>query len=83
MGDHIAADLAASAPIAIPGLSEAIARWENRTLADLRAASARHRDEVRRWAGDPGNAERPISDAPFYLDRMAVEVIIERRYFIE
>lgn len=73
----------ASAPIALDGLTDAIARWEGRSLDDLRAASERIKNEFRAWIDDPANAERPISDAPVYLDRMAVEVLIERRYFTE
>jgi hypothetical protein len=83
MGDHVADNLSASAPIALDGLQQAIARWEGCSLDELRAASDRIQGEVRQWAADPVNAERPISDAPVYLDRMAVEVLIERRYFTE
>lgn len=79
----MADNLSASAPIALDGLQEAIAKWEGCSLDQLREASDRIRDEVREWASDPANAERPISDAPVYLDRMAVEVLIERRYFTE
>ena len=83
MGDHVADNLSASAPIALDGLQEAIAKWEGCSLDELRAASDRIRDEVRQWATDPANSARPISDSPVYLDRMAVEVLIERRYFTE
>ena len=83
MGDHVARNLDALAPIALEGLAEAIARWEPRSLDELQAASDRIQREVRAWAEDPANAERPISDSPVYLDRMAVEVLIERRYFTE
>lgn len=79
----MADNLSASAPIALDGLQQAIARWEGCSLDELREASDRIRDEVRTWAADPANAERPISDSPVYLDRMAVEVLIERRYFTE
>jgi hypothetical protein len=83
VGDHVADNLNASAPIALDGLQQAIARWEGCTLDELQAESDRIREEVRLWAEDPANAERPISDSPVYLDRMAVEVLIERRYFTE
>lgn len=83
MSDHVAGNLSASAPIALEGLAAAIARWEGRSLDELQAASDRIRDEVRGWAEDPSNADRPISDSPVYLDRMAVEVLIERRFFTE
>jgi hypothetical protein len=83
MGDHVATNLTASAPVALDGLAEAIARWEGCSLDELHAASDRIRDDVRRWAEDPANADRAISDSPVYLDRMAVEVLIERRYFTE
>jgi hypothetical protein len=83
MADHVANNLNASAPIALEGLAEAIARWEGCSLDDLQEASARMRGEVRRWAEDPANSERAISDSPVYLDRMAVEVLVERRFFTE
>ena len=79
----MARNLDASAPIALDGLAEAIARWEPRSLDELQSASDRIQREVRAWAADPANADRPISDSPVYLDRMAVEVLIERRYFTE
>lgn len=69
--------------MALDGLAEAIARWEGRSLDELQRASDRMRADVRSWAEDPTNAERPISDSPVYLDRMAVEVLIERRFFTE
>jgi hypothetical protein len=83
MADHVADNLSASAPIALDGLAEAIARWEPCSLDELQEASGRIRDEVRLWADDPANAGRPISDSPVYLDRMAVEVLVERRFFTE
>lgn len=81
--DHVSGNLAASAPIALDGLTDAIARWEGSSLDELRAASERIMNEFRVWIEDPANSGRPISDAPVYLDRMAVEVLIERRYFSE
>ena len=83
VGDHVAHNLSAAAPVALDGLAEAIARWEGRSLDELQRASDRMRADVRSWAEDPANAERPISDSPVYLDRMAVEVLIERRFFTE
>jgi hypothetical protein len=83
VGDHVARNLDASAPIALDGLADAIARWEPCTLDELQAASDRIQGEVRAWAADPANSERPISESPVYLDRMAVEVLIERRFFTE
>lgn len=82
MTDHVS-NLASSAPVALEGLTEALSRWEGQPLDDLRVASARISDEFRTWVEDPANAGQPISDAPVYLDRMAVEIIIERRYFTE
>jgi hypothetical protein len=83
MGDHVASNLTASAPVALEGLAVAIERWETCSLEELHAASDSIRADMRTWAEDPANAQRPISEAPAYLDRMAVEVLIERRYFTE
>jgi len=79
----VSGNLAASAPIALDGLAAAIARWEGSSLDELHAASERIKVEFRAWLDDPASDGRPISDAPVYLDRMAVEVLIERRYFSE
>lgn len=79
----MSSNLSASAPVALDGLAQAIARWEGCSLDELHAASDRIRADVRRWAESPANAERPIAESPVYLDRMAVEILIERRYFTE
>ena len=83
VADHVSGNLSASAPIALDGLTDAIARWEGASLDELRTASDRITGEFRTWIDDPVNAGRPISEAPVYLDRMAVELLIERRYFSE
>lgn len=83
MSDHLARDLAASAPIALDGLADALAHWEALPLDDLRAQSDRVTAQFRAWVNDPANRARAISEAPVYLDRMAIEVLLERRYFRE
>lgn len=83
MTDHVSGNLAASAPIALDGLADTLATWEGCSLDELRVASDRIKEEFRAWVADPANARRPISDAPCYLDRMAVEMLVERRYFTE
>jgi len=83
MNDHVSGNLVASTPIALDGLADTIARYEGRPLAELQMTSDRIRNEFRAWIDDPANVQRPITAFPDYLDRMAVEVLIERRYFTE
>ncbi|MSO44533.1 MAG: hypothetical protein EXQ74_04395 [Thermoleophilia bacterium] len=83
MTDHLSGGLRALAPIALDGLTEALVRWEGSSLTELRDASDAIHTEVRRWAADSANASRPIAACPVHLDRIAVGVLLERRFFTE
>lgn len=80
--DPVSRKLSDVAPVA-PDLLEAFGRFEHLTLTELQeqfsAADARFRDWVRR----PENAGRPIAEAPDYLDRIALDSLLERRTWAE
>lgn len=80
--DPVSQKLSDVAPVA-PDLLEAFSRFEGLSLLELReqfdAADARFRD----WVRDPVNEGRPISEAPDYLDRIALDSLLERRTWAE
>ena len=80
--DPVSRKLSAVAPVA-PELVEAFERFEHLTLTELQegfdAADAR----FQAWARDPANAGRPITEAPDYLDRIALDSLLERRTWAE
>ena len=66
-----------------PELVEAFARFEHLGYAELQERFARCTDRFRAWVEDPENAGRPISEWPEYLDRIALDALIERRTWME
>jgi hypothetical protein len=81
--DAISRKLAQQAPIALPKLTAVIERYEALSLADLTRRRAECEEGFRAWARDPKNAGSPISEAPDYLDRIALDSLLERRMFAE
>ena len=73
---------AAVAPVA-PELLERFARFEALTLLELRDAFEAADGRFREWVRAPENAGRPISEAPDYLDRIALDSLLERRTWAE
>lgn len=80
--DPVSRKLAAVAPMD-PALVEAFARFEGLTLTELQERFDRSQASFRAWVEDPANAGRPISDAPDYLDRIALDSLLERRTWAE
>jgi hypothetical protein len=80
--DPVSRKLSAVAPVA-PELVEAFARHEGLTLTELRDAFARADERFKAWVRDPVNEGRPLSDAPDYLDRIALDSLLERRTWAE
>ena len=80
--DPVSRKLAAVAPVA-PELLARFERFESLTLLELRdafdAADRRFQD----WVRAPVNEGRPISEAPDYLDRIALDSLLERRTWAE
>lgn len=74
--------LAGIAPVA-PELIEAFARFEHLPYAELQQRFEEHTARFRTWVEDPGNEGRPISEWPGYLDRIALDALIERRTWME
>jgi hypothetical protein len=80
--DPVSHKLSAVAPVA-PDLVEAFARFEALTLAELQQAFDAADERFKAWVRDPANEGRPISDAPDYLDRIALDSLLERRTWAE
>jgi hypothetical protein len=80
--DPVSRKLAAVAPMA-PDLVAAFARFEGLTLTELQERFDEAQARFRAWAEDPANAGRPLSEAPDYLDRIALDSLLERRTWAE
>jgi hypothetical protein len=80
--DPVSRKLSAVAPMA-PELVEAFARFEGLTLTELQERFDEAQGRFRAWVEDPANAGRPISEAPDYLDRIALDSLLERRTWAE
>jgi hypothetical protein len=80
--DPVSRKLAAVAPMA-PDLVAAFARFEGLTLTELQERFDEAQARFRAWVEDPANAGRPLSEAPDYLDRIALDSLLERRTWAE
>lgn len=80
--DPVSHKLRAVAPVA-PELVEAFGRFEGLTLTELQAEFGAADERFKAWVRDPANEGRPISDAPDYLDRIALDSLLERRTWAE
>jgi hypothetical protein len=80
--DPVSRKLSAVAPMS-PELVEAFARFERLTLTELQERFDDAQARFRAWVEDPANAGRPISEAPGYLDRIALDSLLERRTWAE
>lgn len=81
--DSLSDKLSRQAPVALPLLTATIQRYEGLSLADLARRRQECEEGFRSWARNPENAGRPISEAPDYLDRIALDSLLERRMFVE
>lgn len=80
--DPVSRKLAGVAPVA-PELIAAFARFEGLTLSELQTAFEESDARFRAWVRDPANEGRPIAEAPDYLDRIALDSLLERRTWAE
>ena len=76
--DPVSRKLADVAPVA-PELLEVFEKYEGLTLTELRAGFEEADRRFQEWVRDPANEGRPISEAPDYLDRIALDSLLERR----
>jgi hypothetical protein len=81
--DSVSGRLAQKAPVALPQLTDLIEKYESLPLADITRRRSEVEEGFRAWARDPANAGRPISEAPDYLDRIALDSLLERWMFSE
>jgi hypothetical protein len=80
--DPVSRKLSGVAPVSEDLLS-AIARFEHLSITELQEAFDAATERFRAWVEDPANAGRPISEAPDYLDRIALDSLLERRTWAE
>jgi len=80
--DPVSRKLSDVAPVA-PELVDAFAKHEGLTLLQLRAGFEAADERFKAWVRDPVNEGRPISEAPDYLDRIALDSLLERRTWAE
>jgi hypothetical protein len=80
--DPVSRKLAGVAPVA-PELLRAFERFEGLTLTELQSAFDGADLRFQAWVRDPANAGRPIAEAPDYLDRIALDSLLERRTWAE
>ncbi len=71
-----------SRPVA-DGPARALRGFEGLTLAELQEAFDGRRRALQAWVKAPGNEGRPISEAPDYMDRIALDSLLERRTWSE
>jgi hypothetical protein len=81
--DPLSEKLPTRAPIAEPRLAAAFKRYETLTVPELEDAFSRNDAEFKAWVQQPGNAKRPIQEFPGYVDRIAIDSLIERRTWME
>ncbi len=80
--DPVSRKLADVAPVA-PELLEVFERYEGLSLLELREGFTQADRRFQEWVRDPVNEGRPISEAPDYLDRIALDSLLERRTWAE
>lgn len=80
--DPLARKLSDVAPVA-PELMQAFERFEHLSYQELNEQFAAHTERFRTWVEDPANEGRPIAEWPGYLDRIALDALIERRTWME
>lgn len=81
--DPVSRKLPGSAPVAQPELLDAFARFEHLSLTELQAAFDAAQARFRAWVEAPANAGRPLREAPDYVDRIALDSLLERRTWAE
>ena len=81
--DPLSRKLPAVAPVADPALLQAFERYEGLSLIELQRGFEEVEGRFRAWVQDPENAGRPIRECPHYLDRIALDSLLERRTWTE
>jgi hypothetical protein len=81
--DPLSEKLRTTTPVAIPELLELYAQFEGMPLTELQEAFVACEARFRAWVEAPENAGKPISAAPDYLERIALDSLLERRMWVE
>jgi hypothetical protein len=81
--DPLSEKLRGTTPVAIPELLGLFAQFEGMSLTELQETFAACEARFRAWVEAPENAGKPISAAPDYLERIALDSLVERRMWAE
>jgi hypothetical protein len=81
--DPLSEKLRATTPVAVPELLGVFAQFEHLSLTELQDAFAACEVRFRVWVEAPENAGKPIKEAPDYLERIALDSLLERRMWAE
>jgi hypothetical protein len=81
--DPVSRKLAGVAPIADERLMEAVSRYEALTITELDTAWDAVNADLRVWVEDDANTGRPVPEFPAYIDRIAIDMLRERRTWME
>lgn len=81
--DPLSEKLVENSPLRNPELVTAFSRYEHLTITELDGAWDEINIAFRAWIEQPGNAGKPIQDAPQYWDRIAIDSLRERRTWWE
>lgn len=81
--DPLSDKLRRSTNVAMPELLERWKVYEHLTLIELQEELDRCEARFREWVLAPENEGKPISEAPDYIDRIALDSLRERRTWWE
>jgi hypothetical protein len=81
--DPLSEKLIENSPLRNPELVASFSRYQHLTIRELDAAWDQVNVAFREWVEQPGNAGRPIQQAPQYWDRIAIDSLRERRTWWE
>ncbi len=81
--DPLSDKLQRSTNVAMPELLERFRVYEHLTLMELQEAFDACEERFRAWVRAPENEGKPITDAPDYIDRIALDSLRERRTWWE
>jgi hypothetical protein len=81
--DPVSRKLVGAAPIADGRLMEAVSRFEALTITELDTAWDDINADLREWVEADTNAGRPVPEFPGYIDRIAIDMLRERRTWME
>lgn len=79
--DPLSEKLRQTTQVAMPELFDRWTQYEGMTIAELTSAFEACEERFRAWV--LANPDRPISESPDYIDRIAIDSLRERRTWWE